>query len=147
MLGRKNRASTGTWVAVDGFRFKAWNGIAQDTDPGVRFGAWAGRDVARASGESWRVSDTRGARVSFDFEGRAVRWVTATGPGFGRARVAIDGASRVVDLYRAEGRRRVPFRFVGLGRGPHRITVTALGRKHRDSSSADVVVDAFVVPR
>jgi hypothetical protein len=80
-----------------------------------------------------------------DFRGRSITWVTATGPGSGKARVVVDGEARVVDLYAARRSWRVPVTIRGLSRGQHRITVRALGRKHRLSGSTAVVLDAFVV--
>jgi len=147
VLGRKGPSSTGTWVAVDGFRFPALSGLAQENSTAVRFGPWAARSGPASSGGTWRMSEVRGAKVSFAFQGRTIKWITATGPTFGRARVIIDGTAHTVDLYRPRRSWRVPITFTGLSRGSHRITVRALDRKNRESRSANVVIDAFVVRR
>jgi sugar lactone lactonase YvrE len=147
VLGSKRAASAGTWVAVDGFEYgiRRRDGVAQETSTAVRYNGWAGRSSAAASGGSYRWSRARGAATSVDFRGRSITWLTATGPGYGRARVVVDGEARVVDLYAARRSWRVPVTFRGLSRGQHRITVRALGRKHRLSGSTAVVFDAFVV--
>ena len=98
-----------------------------------------------ASGGSYRMSGSRSARMSFDFTGRAIRWITATGPAYGRARVVIDGKAHRVDLYRRSRHWRVAIAYTGLSRGKHHVTVRPLGTKNASSRSKNVVVDAFVV--
>ncbi len=145
VLGRKASASTGTWVAVDGFGYRLGNGLTQESSPQVRYDSWSAASARSASAGSYRVSATRGAKVAFAFTGRAVRWITATGPGYGRARVVVDGRGRTLDLYRRAQHWKVAVAFTGLGTGRHRIVVKPLGRKVAASKSASVVVDAFVV--
>jgi PQQ-like domain len=145
VLGTKATASTGTWVAVDGFEVRVGIPIRQESSPRIRYDSWAGETRSAASGRSYRESNSPTARISLDFTGRTVRWITATGPAYGRARVVIDGKAHTVDLYRRTRNWRVPITFTGLSRGEHRLTVRPLGRKNASSTSTNVVVDAFVV--
>jgi len=147
VLGRKGPASKGTWVAVDGFRFHAGNGIAQEPSAEIRYNRWTGRARPSASGGSLRQSGSRAAKVSLDFTGRTIKWITATGPAFGRAKVVIDGKTRIVDLYRPTQHWKVAITYTGLSKGRHHITIRPLGRKDASSTSTNVVVDAFVVRR
>jgi hypothetical protein len=147
VLGKKASASTATWVAVDGFTFHAGSGLAEESASHVRFDRWAGVANAHASGGSFRRSGSRSAAVSLDFKGRTVRWVTATGPMYGRARVVIDGRAHTVDLYRASRHWKAGFTFANLARGEHDLTIRPLGRKDHASRSTAVVVDALVVHR
>lgn len=147
VLDRKAAASGGTWVAVDGFRYHARNGIAEESSPKVRYDTWHGVANRHASGGSFRRSDAGGSTISLDFKGRTLRWLTATGPMYGRARVVIDGHAHAVDLYRPSRHWKVPFTFAHLAKGEHHVTIRATGRKDAASRSASVVVDALVVRR
>jgi hypothetical protein len=147
VLGTRNAASSNTWVAVDGFGYRAEDGLTQESEPDIRYDAWTGHTRRAASGGSFRASGSRGSSVSLDFRGRSIRWITATGGSFGRARVVIDGTPHRVDLFRRTTTWRVPVTFRGLGRGEHHLTIRPLGSKARGSSSTRVVVDALVVRR
>jgi PQQ-like domain len=142
VLGTKDAASSGRWVAVDAFTERG--SVHQETALGVKYGAWRGVAARAASGGSYRVSKSPRARLTFAFTGSRINWVTATGPAYGRARVVIDGAGHTVDLYRPRHHWRVNVSFTRLGPGTHHITVIPLGRKDRASASANVVFDAFV---
>ena len=145
VLGRKGASSRGTWVAVDGFQAKARGAITHESSTRVHYDSWTGVSNSAASGGSYRMSGSRSARMSFDFTGRAIRWITATGPAYGRARVMIDGKAHRVDLYRRSRHWRVAIAYTGLSRGKHHVTVRPLGTKNASSRSKNVVVDAFVV--
>ena len=142
VLGTKNPASGGRWVAVDGFNVK--RAIREEYASGVRYGTWAGMSRRAASGGSYRESASPGAEVAFTFSGHRIAWVTATGPAYGRARVVVDGVAHTVDLYRAHRHWRVKIAYRGLGSGKHRIAIRPLGSKDPASSSARVVFDAFI---
>ena len=143
VLGRKSADSTGAWVALDGFKVKAGSGITQEYAADVRYDAWRG--FPSANGGAYRKSGSPSSRVTFDFKGRAIRWITAEGPGYGRARVVIDGRAHTVDLYRRLASPRVPITFGGLSAGTHHLTIRPLGSKDPASRSTAVVLDAFVV--
>jgi PQQ-like domain len=143
VLGTRDAASRGRWVAVDAFNEQG--SIREETALGIRYGAWRGVAARAASGGSYHVSKSPRARLTFAFAGTRISWITATGPAFGRARVVIDGVGHTVDLYRPRHHWRVGLAFTGLGAGTHHITVIPLGKKDRASASANVVFDAFVV--
>jgi hypothetical protein len=145
VLGSKDASSKGTWVAVDGFKVRVGSGITHESSAKVDYDTWTGVFSPAASGGSFRMSRSRSARMSLDFTGRTLRWVTATGPSYGRARVVIDGKAHTVDLYRRTRHWRVPISYTGLSKGRHHVTVRPLGAKRASSSSTNVVVDAFVV--
>lgn len=145
VLGRKQAASKGTWVAVDGFKVKVGSGLTQESSRKVRYDSWRGVSRRAASGGSYRVSGSPSARMSLVFKGRSIKWITARGPAYGRARVVIDGKAHTVDLYRRTGHWKAAVSYTGLSKGRHRITVRPLGTKRAASSSRRVVVDAFVV--
>jgi hypothetical protein len=142
VLGTKDAASSGRWVAVDAFNKPS--SIREETALGIRYGTWRAVAARAASGGSYRLSKSPRARLTFAFTGSRISWVTATGPAYGRARVVIDGAGHTVDLYRPRHHWRVNVSFTRLGPGTHHITVIPLGRKDRASASANVVFDAFV---
>jgi hypothetical protein len=147
VLGRKAAASRGAWVAIDGFTYRGGNGIAEESSPRVHYDTWAGVSNRHASGGSFRRSSTRGSAIGLAFKGRALKWLTATGPAYGRARVVIDGKTHTVDLYRPARHWRAAFTFGHLGQGEHHVTIRATGRKDAASRSAAVLVDALVVRR
>jgi sugar lactone lactonase YvrE len=145
VLGRKRAASRASWVGVDGFRVQAGSGITEESSAKIRYDAWTGVSKRAASGTTYRTSGSSTARMSLVFKGRAVKWITATGPAYGRAKVVIDGRAHLVDLYRGTRHWQVPVSFTGLSKGRHRITVRPLGAKSPASHSRKVVFDAFVV--
>jgi hypothetical protein len=147
VLGRKTDASRGTQVAVDGFRYLVQKGLVQEPSPLVHYDAWRGVSSQYASGGSFRKTGSRGAKILVDFKGRSLRWLTATGPAFGRARVVIDGRPHTVDLYRPTRHWRVSYRFSHLPKGEHHVVIKVLGRKDAASRSTKVVLDALVVRR
>ncbi len=145
VLGTKDAASQGTWVAVDGFKMRVGTGITHESSTKIRYDSWTGVSKRTASGGSYRSSGSPSARMSLAFTGRTITWITATGPDYGRARVVIDGKAHRVDLYRRAQHWKVPISYTGLSRGTHRITVRPLGTKDARSGSANIVIDAFVV--
>jgi hypothetical protein len=147
VLGRNAAASRGAWVAIDGFTYRGGNGIAEESSPRVHFDTWAGVSNRHASGGSFRRSSARGSAIGLEFKGRRLKWITATGPAYGRARVVIDGRSHNVDLYRPTRHWKVAFTFDHLASGVHHVTIRATGRKDVASRSTAVVVDALVVRR
>ena len=69
---------------------------------------------------------------------------TVEGRGMGMARISIDGESvKVIDGYAPRFRAGVRHRFTGLGAGAHRLTISPLGRQHRDATDGRVTVDAL----
>ncbi len=144
VTGTKNPSSRNTWVSIDAFRVGTTT--VQDNSWLVRYNAWYGGSSASASGGFYRHTSKAGSTLSFTFSGTAIDWITAMGPGWGMARVYIDGVDKgIVDLYSATQRWQAVKTYAGLAPGTHKIEVRPLGTKNAASSSARVVVDAFVV--
>ena len=75
-----------------------------------------------------------------------MEWITATGPGYGEAKVIIDGVDQgTVDLYAPGVHWQVAQTYSGLTLGTHEILVEVLGIKNAASTSTKIVVDAFVI--
>ncbi|HEX6128623.1 MAG TPA: S8 family serine peptidase [Candidatus Limnocylindria bacterium] len=64
-----------------------------------RSGSWSRVTKPSALGGALRASDEAGASAATTFTGRAVAWIAERGPGYGKARVFIDGVKvAVIDL-------------------------------------------------
>jgi hypothetical protein len=86
------------------------------------------------------------ATSTFTFTGTEVDWITALGPGWGQARVLVDGVDQgTVDLYSPTWQYQAVRRYAGLAPGTHTIKVQVLGTRNASATGAKVVVDAFVV--
>jgi trimeric autotransporter adhesin len=106
-------------------------------------GSWTARRVATAYGGSARRAGRAGASASLRFTGREVAWVASLAPGYGSARVYVDGhpittvhlrSSRLVE-------RRVVFVRNWATVGRHTIKIVALGT----AGHPTVDVDALLV--
>lgn len=142
--GTKNSAATGFSVAVDGFTVAATT--TQESAATITYGTWVGSSSAMASGSAYRASGTANATATFSFTGTGVDWITATGKGWGKAQVAVDGIDRgSVDLYTAAAHWQTVKAYTGLAAGAHTITIKVLGTKNTAATSTKVSVDAFTV--
>lgn len=108
-------------------------------------GSWSTSSNPLASGGSYRRATAAGATASYTFTGRAIGWVATTGPGYGQARVTVDGgAAVVIDLSSPTADwRRVVFSASFSGLKSHTIRIRTLGTVGHPTVS----VDAFVVLR
>ncbi len=116
----------------------------QDNNPRVQYDGWTGVFDSAANGGSYRVSSTANDTVTFGFTGTAVKWIYATGPDKGMARVLIDGKDKgTVDLCSATPQSRANRKYGNLALGAHTLILKVLGTS--TCSGAGVVVDAFQV--
>jgi hypothetical protein len=147
VLGSKRAAATGANVPVDGFLVGTSTTRIQDSSVRIGYDTWTGTSNASASGSTYRRSLTAGATTALSFTGTGIDWVTAVGPGYGKASVSVDGGTAVVvDLYRATQNWQTTGRSIsGLPAGPHRIEITVLGTKNAASTGNTVVLDTFIV--
>ena len=108
-------------------------------------GAWARKRTANAYGGSARRAGRAGASASLRFTGREVAWVASLAPGYGSARVYVDGHAAATVHLRASSvvQRRVVFARAWTASGKHTITIVALGTKGHST----VDVDALLVLR
>ncbi len=111
---------------------------------GAAQGKWRVISRQNASGGTLHMSKGPKATATFTFEGKTLKWLTRTGPKFGKARIIIDGKKQVVDLYSAEPANDVRIKFKGLGPGPHTVRLIVLGKKNALAGGTKVIVDAFV---
>ncbi len=106
-------------------------------------GTWAA-GVNASSGNGYRRSSTAGSGASIGFDGTSITWFTSRGPDRGIARVDVDGTViGDIDLYSPTLIEEEPFTFGDFEPGPHRLTVTATGRRAGSSRGAAIDVDAF----
>jgi hypothetical protein len=127
----------------DGFIGRLPSGVSklvEETDATFS-GTWTDSDARLGwSGGAAKRSSEAGAKVTFAFNGSAIRWIGARGKDMGKARVSIDGgAAREVDLtiLPADEIRTNVMTIYGLSDGPHTLTIEVV--------SGPVVVDAFVI--
>ncbi|HEY3766263.1 MAG TPA: hypothetical protein VGL44_13985 [Gaiellales bacterium] len=106
-------------------------------------GGWNARHVASAYGGSARRTAVAGASATLRFTGREVAWVASLAPGYGSARVYIDGhAIATVHLRSTSAaQRRVVFTRNWPANGTHTIKIVTLGT----SGHPTVDVDALLV--
>jgi Divergent InlB B-repeat domain len=143
-LGTKNAAATAANVAVDGFT--VGTATTQETSVKILYDKWKGVTNPSASGGTYRTDPTAGSTARFTFTGTRVDWVTTTGPGWGKAEVFIDGASKgVVDLYASAVRYQTTKSYSSLPSGSHTILVKVLGTKNASATATTVSVDGFIV--
>jgi len=147
VLGQHNPSSTGRWVAIDGFKLGGPTRLVSETSSRLRYSSWSTTTRDRASGNTYRQSSSPRGNLAFTFRGRAITWLTKTGPDFGKAELMIDGRETTVDLYRPKTTWRAKFRFDGLPKGRHEVVIRPLGKKNVESSSHTIVHDAFIVGR
>jgi hypothetical protein len=144
VLGVKNPAATQSYVAVDAFIV---GGVTtQDNSPKIKYDSWQGKVNSHASGGTFRVSSEKGARVFLrsSFYASSIRWITAMGPSYGKARVSIDNVDMgIVDLYAPAQQWQVVKTFSGLDDLLHQTSITPLHKKNKASTGYRVIVDAL----
>ena len=114
-----------------------------ETSPAV-VSAWRPGRSASALGRRFVSETTPGAWVSYAFTGSRIAWVTARGPGEGRARLSVDGVPvRSVDLRSTRQRFKVKQVVRGLVDGPHVLTIRVV-RRADPPRTGRVLVDGFV---
>ncbi len=107
---------------------------------------WAAKAQPSAIGGRYVVSGVAGARASFRFRGSAVTITTATGPGFGRAEVWVDGAlKRRLDLSAATTTFGVTRTVSGLADRPHTVRVVVVGLPGTKGVGTAVAIDGWTV--
>lgn len=104
--------------------------LQQESSVGI-IQAWRNVTTTAALGGRYTVADVAGATASYPFRGTAITWYGVNGPGFGVARVYVDGVSKgLVNTYAATTQYKVAHVVSGLSSGPiHRLQVVAAGAK------------------
>jgi len=108
------------------------------------------RNWEQLRGESYSastetVSSEQGSSTAMRFIGDGVRWLGSKGPGYGSARVFIDGELVASVSCRSDRLRHMQeiFSVQGLGLGPHKIEVRVHAEPGQDAGT--IAIDAFDV--
>jgi drug/metabolite transporter superfamily protein YnfA len=153
-LNSKNAASSGKWVAVDGFNtvtsLKTTPTSYDDRliyiSGTFRYGSWAGIMQSGSQSGAYRISNSAKASMTFAFNGSQVTWITALGPSYGKAAIYVDGVlKQTVDLYKATQQWQYRVKISGLVKGNHTVFIKVLGSKNSNSSGIDVIADGFEI--
>ena len=144
VTGTKNSASSGYNVPIDAFTVGTTT--TQDSSTKITYGWWAGKTSTSASGGTYRSAASAGP-ASFTFTGTQVRWITTTGPSYGKAEVYLDGVDQgTVDLYSPATHWQTAKSYSASGPGQHTLTIQVLAQKNTASTGKAVNIDAFTVP-
>jgi hypothetical protein len=91
--GRKDVASTGTYVGVDAVEtdgtFSSVTNAQQNDSRLFYRGAWIGYANPLFFGGSYQYSQTAGSSVTIPFTGQKLDWIGVKGPVFGKANVSV----------------------------------------------------------
>jgi beta propeller repeat protein len=152
--GTKNVNATGYGINVDALQLQGSLAQApaparhEQNDPNVKYvGSWTSGWTESASGGSFRYASGTGAALNVVFEGTYLAWYAKTGPGYGKARVSLDGGAAVyVDLYSGADKYKQRVYQTGmLASGPHNLSIYWLGQKNPAAVGYRVAVDTFDV--
>ncbi len=98
-----------------------------------------------ASGASLATVDAAGGSVNVEFKGTYLAWNAKKGPGFGQAKVSLDGGPLVpVDLYKSYNSSKQRVYNTGLLKGGiHTLSIYWTGSKNASATSTKINVDSF----
>jgi hypothetical protein len=120
----------------------------EQDNPDLRYlgSGWSTATASVYSGNSMRLTSVSGTGFSAYFTGTGIDWIASVGPGYGNARVTIDGAAtQTVSLYSATyGYQRSVFSVSGLGAGGHVLKVDRLSTPGTGGGTA-ISIDALDV--
>jgi hypothetical protein len=123
-------------------------GTYENDDAAVTLnGTWTKVASNQDSGGSTSSLSTAGyAELSFKTSG--IRWITRKNGYSGIADVYVDGVKKTsVDLYSSTTRtQQVAYEVTGLSETTHTLRIVRTGTKNAASSSANIMLDAFVAP-
>ncbi len=117
--------------------------VYQNSSSAIRYrGGWSGSRAPNAFGGSVRRSGAVGASATLHFTGREIAWVASLAPGYGSARVLIDGHSAGTVHMRAATaiQRRVVFTRRWATSGAHTIKIVGLGTHGHPLISVDALL-------
>jgi hypothetical protein len=146
--GTKNASASGTTIGLDAIDIDGTIAQAmalhEQSDSRIAFhGTWAtGANVARSSG-SWAYTNSADAAAYVVFTGTRVDLVASKAPGYGIAKVTIDGSSTAeIDLY--DGgylHQQVVYSASGLANAPHTLKIEWTGTKNAYASGTTIGLD------
>lgn len=117
----------------------------ENEDYRVLYDGWLGVKDANASQGTFRVSSTANDKVTFNFSGSPIAWMTLKGPAEGIAQVTVDGNLKCnCDLYNpAPNIWKFTRTFSGLGGGAHTLVIKVTGNKNSSATAANIVLDSL----
>jgi hypothetical protein len=136
-----SKLAKGAYVGVDAFSIGA---TVQKTPAVVT--TWAAVAVKSASGGRRAVAGLAGETFSMTFAGTGVRWAHPTGPGFGIAKVYVDGVLKAtVDSWSSTAREQVLWASPLVLSGRHTVRIVVTGTKRAAATGTAVGVDSLLV--
>ena len=157
-----NVNANGSAVSIDAFDItngaatlsaSASPGYIEQNDPAVTYsGNWYTNPATNASGGSIALAQDAGSRATVQFNGAGITWIGFMDPWSGYARVYVDGVLKTTattfampygDGCGCEIWQRPVYSVLGLGNGPHTLTIEVTGQKDDISGGTWVWVDAF----
>lgn len=152
--GTKNKASSGTYVGIDALgvsgsllNASAGTAVEQDDKGVIAGGIWNSWASTSLSGSSYAWTNSAGGSATVTFNGRRLDWVTCVAPGYGIARVRVDGGpAQLVDLYSPTlAYQRSVWSTGVLAEGRHTVTIEWTGTKNPASAGTYIGVDALSI--
>jgi hypothetical protein len=131
--------NTSAFVASAAVRLTTY----QNSSSAIKYrGGWSGGRAPNAFGGSLRRASAAGASATLHFTGREVAWVASLAPGYGSARVLIDGhAAGTIHMRAATAiQRRVVFTRRWTTSGAHTIKIIGLGTPGHPLISVDALL-------
>lgn len=149
VTGERSAPATDAFVSLDAVVVSGQlvSAAVEESDRRIaRRGRWASPVSGGLSGGTHLLSNTAGDEIVVEFSGTSLDLVAMTGPKFGIASVAVDGAAPVdVDMYSAATHlRQVVFSTGTLAAGTHVVRLTVSGRKNAASADTYVGLDALL---
>ena len=149
VLGTKSTSSAGYSVGVDAFDIigmTAAQRVEQTSTALCYEGIWATGSSSSLSGGTHLVSSTNSSAVNVSFIGSSIDWIGSKSPGYGIARVTLDGTMTAdIDLYGSTAFQQRVWSSGGLSNGAHTLRIEYLGAKNASSTGYTIGIDAFDV--
>jgi hypothetical protein len=150
LLGQKNAASSGYVVVLDRFEVDGADpkggGIRHDEKSGTLSGPWIYGANSAYIAKGYNYSRYTNATFTKSFTGTRVAWIGPKTPGYGRAKVYIDGKLiGTVSQYGPTGWRYKVWESASLPYGNHTIKIVPTATKDAASTGTNIVIDAIDV--
>jgi hypothetical protein len=147
--GKKRTEATGTNIDVDSIQVTGvLTGRYQQSNTKFTYsGTWKTVSDTAASGGGFAYANASGASVTIHFTGIDLAWIAKKGPGYGQAKITVDGAKTyTVNLYSASvvWQKRVWSTGI-LASGSHTVKIQWTGSKSSKATGTNIDVDAFDV--
>ncbi|MBI5234350.1 MAG: SBBP repeat-containing protein, partial [Deltaproteobacteria bacterium] len=110
-------------------------------------GTWTNYSCTACSAGAVKYSKQVGAKATFTFTGKGVKWYAAKANLLGKAKVYIDGVLQTtVDLYSSTSKvKQVVYTKTWTSSGSHTIRIDVTGTKNVNSTNTYIDIDAFEI--